>query len=208
MGPLTRSPARRRRLRLPARAGVGVSLIVAVGVLLGACEKPDASYTTSPSLRALIGTTTGNVAFNPPESPPPPTAAPAGWDWELGLARFSKLENEQPALEVVMQVTSRPGAGMELWLTDASGVVARWSAGSTAIYSGVVCFQLLLQQDAEAVPLGSGKHQLTVAFREPEGKVVTARTVEVKNLTPKLTGGVPAQASDVLRNALSCPRGS
>lgn len=185
-----------------------MSLIVAVAVLLGACEKPDASFTTSPSLRALIGTTTGNVAFNPPETTPPPTAAPSGWEWELGVARFSKLENEQPALEVVMQVTSRPGAGMELWLTDASGVVARWSAGSTAIYSGVVCFQLLLQKDAEAVPLGTGKHQLTVAFREPEGNVVTAKTAEVKNLTPKLTGGVPAQASDVLRNALSCPRGS
>lgn len=97
---------------------------------------------------------------------------------------------------------------MELWLTDSEGVVARWSAGSTAVYSGVVCFQLLLQQDGEAVPLGAGKHQLTVAFREPEGTVVTARTAEVKNLTPKLAGGVPAPASDVFRNGLACPRGS
>ncbi|MEP7216976.1 MAG: hypothetical protein ABI782_12045 [Anaerolineaceae bacterium] len=159
-------------------------------------------------MRALIGTTTGNVAFNPPEAPPTPIAAPSGWDWELGLARFSKLENEQPSLEVVMQVTSRPGAGMELWLTDSVGVVARWSAGSTAVYSGVVCFQLMLQKDGEAVPLGIGKHQLTVAFREPEGNVVTAKTVEVKSQTPTLAGGVPAQASDVIRNALACPRGS
>ena len=177
-------------------------------LLLTACEKPDASLTTSPSLRALIGTTIGNVAFNPPETPPAPTAAPASWEWELGLARFSKLENEQPSLQVVMQVTSRPGAGMELWLTDSERVVARWSAGSTAVYSGVVCFQLMLQKDSEAVPLGPGKHQLTVAFREPEGNVVTAKTVEVKSQTPKLAGGVPAQASDVLRNGLSCPRGS
>ena len=183
-------------------------LLVIMALLLAACEKPDASFTTSPSLRALVGTTTGNVAFNPPETPPTPSAAPAGWDWELGLARFSKLENEQPSLEVVMQVTSRPGAGMELWLTNAQGVVARWSAGSTSVYSGVVCFQLMLNKAAEAVPLGTGKLSLTVAFREPEGNVVTAKTVEVKSLTPRLTGAVPAQASDVFREALSCPRGS
>jgi len=182
--------------------------VVVVAFLVVGCEKPDASFTTSPSLRALIGTTTGNVAFNPSETPPVATAAPAGWEWELGLALFSKLENEQPSIQVVMQVTSRPGAGMELWLTDSERVVARWSAGSTAVYSGVVCFQLMLQNDAEAVPLGPGKHQLTVAFREPEGRVVTAKTVEVKSQTPKLTGGVPAQTSEVIRNGLSCPRGS
>ena len=73
-------------------------LLVIMALFLAACEKPDASFTTSPSLRALVGTTTGNVAFNPPETPPSPSAAPAGWDWELGLARFSKLENEQPSL--------------------------------------------------------------------------------------------------------------
>lgn len=177
-------------------------------MLLVACEKPDASFTTSPSLRALIGTTTGNVAFRPPETPPAPVASPAGWQWELGLALFSQLENGQPSLRVVMQMGSRPGAGMELWLTDAEGVVARWSAGSTAVYGGVVCFQLLLQKGAEAVPLGTGKHELTVAFREPEGRVVTAQTVEVKSFTPKLAGGIPGQASEVFREGLSCPRGS
>ena len=183
-------------------------LLLVLAALLAACEKPDASFTTSPSLRALIGTTTGNVAFHPPESPPPDTASPPGWDWELGLARFSKLEIGLPSLEIVMQVNARPGAAMELWLTDDSGVIARWSAGSSAVYSGVVCFQLMLQQGAEAVPLGPGKHYLTVAFREPEGNIVTARTAEVKNLTPKLTGAVPAQASEVFREGLSCPRGS
>lgn len=187
---------------------MGALVLLIVVPLLTACEKPDASFTTSPSLRALIGTTTGNVAFDPPERPPAPVAAPAGWEWELGLARFSKLENEQPSLVVILQVTSRPGAGMELWLTDSEGVVARWSAGSTAVYSGVVCFQLMLERNAEAVPLGAGKHELTVAFREPEGTVLTARTAEVKNRTPRLTGGVPAQTSDVFRNGLSCPRGS
>ncbi|MEO6398069.1 MAG: hypothetical protein ABIP13_06340 [Tepidiformaceae bacterium] len=177
-------------------------------VLLAGCEKPDASFTTSPSLRALVGTTAGNVVFHPVETPPTAVEPPPGWEWELGLARFTKLENEQPALQVVMQVNSRPGAGIELWLSDSSGVIVRWTAGSTAVYGGVVCFQLLLEKDGQAVPLGTAKHQLTVAFREPEGNVVTAKTVEVKNTTPKLTGGPPAPGSEVFRTALSCPRGS
>lgn len=177
-------------------------------VAFSACEKPDASFTTSPSVRALIGAATGNVAFDPPEKPPVPQASPSGWEWELALARFAKLENEAPALMVVLQIKSRPGAGMELWLTESGRTVARWSAGSTAVYSGTVCFQLILEKDGEAVPLGSGIHRLTVAFRDPGSGVVTAKTTEVTAPTPRLTGSLPAQGSEVFREALSCPRGS
>ena len=97
---------------------------------------------------------------------------------------------------------------MELWLTDGTRTVARWSAGSTGVYSGTVCFQLLLAKDGEAVPLGTGVHELTVAFRDPGSGVVTAKTAAVTARTPQLEGTVPATGSEVFREALSCPRGS
>ncbi len=118
-------------------------------LLLVACEKKDASYTTSPSLKALIGTTTGNVAFRPEEPVPEPVEPPAGWQVEFALARFTDLENGSPALEVIMQVKARPGTGMELWISDEAGTVARWSGGSTAVYVGTVCFQLELERDGD-----------------------------------------------------------
>lgn len=194
-------------LRHPARAALILAALV-VAVAMTACEKPDASFTTSPSMRTLIGATTGNVAFNAAERPPEVKAPPSNWEWELALARFTKLENEAPALMIALQMQSRPGAGMEVWLTDSGRTVARWSAGSTAVYRGVVCFQLLLAEGSEAVPLGPGAHELTVAFRHPESGVVTAKRTPVTNRTPALAGGIPAIGSAVFRDALSCPRGS
>ncbi|MBA4179579.1 MAG: hypothetical protein C0506_03230 [Anaerolinea sp.] len=194
-------------LRHSARAAFTV-FALGIALAAAACEKPDASFTTSPSVRALIGTTTGNVAFNAPEIPPAVKAPPSNWKWELALARFTKLENEAPALMIVLQMQSRPGAGMELWLTEGGRTVARWSAGSTAVYSGTVCFQLLLESAAEAVPLGTGTHELTVAFREPSSGVVTAKRANVTSRPPELSGAVPAPGSEVFREALSCPRGS
>ncbi len=167
-----------RRIRLAALA------LLALG-LLAACGLKDKSYATSPSLRALIGTTTGNVAFRTGETPPAPKAPPADWELHFSLATFSRLENEQPSLQVVLQVRTRPGAGFEFWLLDESGsVVARWSAGATTSYVGTVCFQLELARDGEAVPLGQGDHRAIVAFREFAGDVIAAR------------------------EALACPKGS
>lgn len=177
------------------------------GLVLVACEKPDASYVTSPSLKTLAGTTTGNVVFNLPEPAPEPVAEPDRWDVNFDLARFGKLENETPALELLMQVETRPGYGMEIWLTTEGRTVARWTAGSTASYNGTVCFQLELERDGEAVPLGTGKHQATLVFRDPAGPVLAAKRLEITNFTPRLEGSLPGPASSVFRDAWACRRG-
>ncbi|PFG72979.1 hypothetical protein [Tepidiforma thermophila] len=178
-------------------------------LLLSACGLKDKSYATSPSLRALIGTTTGNVAFRPPEPPPAPVAPPADWELHFSLATFSRLENEQPSLQVVLQVRTHPGAGFEFWLLDEAGqAVARWSAGATTSYVGTVCFQLELARDGEAVPLGSGEHRAIVVFREFGGQVIAAREARVTGNAPRLEGTVPAPNSPVYREALACPKGS
>ncbi|MCL4866997.1 MAG: hypothetical protein KJZ47_13965 [Gemmatimonadales bacterium] len=181
--------------------------MAATALALAGCEKKDASYTTSPSLKALVGTTTGNAAFRPEERAPEPVEPPADWQVEFALARFAELENGNPALEIVMQVKTRPGTGMELWISDEAGTVARWSGGSTAVYVGTVCFQLELERDGEAVPLGTGTHTATLAFREPVDGVIAARRLEITHTTPALTGETPALGSTVFSTAWACRRG-
>ena len=183
--------------------------LLTLPVLLAACEGKDKSYSTSPSLRALIGTTTGNVAFEPDEVAPEPVAPPEDWQVEFNLATFSELENEQPSIQIVAQVETRPGTGFELWLSDESGAtVARWSGGSTTTYVGTMCFQLELERDGEAVPLGTGAHTATMVFREPVDGVIAARVMPVTSLPPQLEGEIPAPGSPVFKDALACPKGS
>lgn len=186
-------------------------LLTIGGLALAAagCGLKDKSYATSPSLRALIGTTTGNVSYRPPERPPAAKDPPSGWELHFSLATFSKLENEQPSLQVVLQVRTHPGAGFEFWLLDGTGeTVARWSAGSTTSYVGTVCFQLELARDGVAVPLGEGPHRAVVAFREFGGEVVAARESRVTGNVPSLEGAVPEPLSPVFSEALACPKGS
>lgn len=201
----------RRLLSLPhfGRVRVAVIVLAAAGcLLLAACEKPDASYVTSPSIKTLIGTTTGNVAFNPPETAPEPTADPPKWSVDFDLARFTELENDSPAVEVLMQVETRPGYGFEFWISGEDGkTVARWSAGSTTNYSGTACFQLELQRGGEAVPLPQGKYHATLAFRDPAGPVLVAKRLDITNFTPKLAGSVPGPESEVFKEAWACRRG-
>lgn len=187
----------------------GLALPLLLALALGGCGLKDKSYATSPSLRALIGTTVGNVAFRPAESPPAPTAPLSDWELHFSLATFSHLENDQPSLQIVLQVRTHPGAGFELWLLDESRqVVARWSAGATTSYVGTVCFQLELARDGEAVPLGSGEHRAIVAFRQFAGDIIAAAETRVTGNTPRLDGVVPLQGSPVYREALACPKGS
>ncbi len=182
-----------------------VLLVLALG--FGACEKPDKSYVTSPTLKTLIGTTFGNTAFNAPETAPEAKDPPSKWQLDFGLARWAELENGSPALEIVAQVATRPGAGFELWIESEGKTVARWSAGSTTTFVGTVCFQLELEKDGEAVPLGAGPHTATMAFRDPSSGIVTAQKLQVTNFTPKLVGAEPSPGSEVFREALACPRG-
>jgi hypothetical protein len=180
--------------------------------VLAACEKPDASFTTSPSVKALIGTTTGNVIYDPPEAVPAPQDPPKDWAVDLSLASFQQLENGIPSLEVVLQVNARPGAGMELWLVadKDNHTVVRWSAGSSGVFEGTACFQLQIQDKTknEAVPLDPSEgYHLTVVFRDVDTGVVVARDARVTASTPKLSGNPPAPGSTLMQQALACRRG-
>jgi len=176
-------------------------------LLIAGCEKPDASDVVSPSAKALLGTTTGAVAFSG-DAPPAPTPNPEGWDVRLENARFSTLENGQHSIQVVMQVQSRPGPPMEIWLSSAGKTVFFWAGGSAHIYDGVVCFQLRLEDAGEAIPLGPGPHEMTVAFGDPgiDEPPVVVKTQRVAGTVPTLNGTVPGPESPVGKELLGCPR--
>lgn len=190
-----------------------VTAIAVCGLLaFSACEKPDTSFLTSPGVNSLIGTTAGNVAFNPPESPPPPKSAPDGWALDLGLPSWSSLDNGNQSLQVVMQVRALPGAALELWLhsDDTGKTVARWTGGATSAYQGAICFQLALTDKAKgiAAPIPEGKYHLTMAFRDPNLGVIVSEDSAVAGTTPKLEGKVPSAGSDVFWKALACRQGN
>jgi len=192
---------------------VAVAAVVAVGVMLlgSACEKPDASLETSPSVRTLLGTTTGNRIMSPPGQPPAPKDPPANWQESLALATWTELENGIPALQVVLEVKSHEGAGMDIWLTKDSGEpVVEWSGGHTETYGGTVCFQFSTQQDGQALPLDPASgYRLTVAFIDiASGDVISSRQAKITNETPKLTGSAPQQGSKVFSEVYACRRGN
>ena len=195
-----REAAGRRR----ALAAVLLALL-ALG-LLAACSR-DRSRLTSPSAKALLGVTApALLAFDPSGEPPAPVPAPAGWALAVDLARFGELDDFTPALAVLLDIESEPGASMDLWLAHEGGVLARWSGGRTDDYRGDACFQLpLVSEDgARAILLaGTRGHAITVAFRDAAGRVIASVTRGVAGFPPQLTGEPPA--ADVFRDLLACP---
>jgi hypothetical protein len=184
-------------------------LLIAVGVLLVACEEPDQSNLTAPGVRSLIGTTTGNVAYLPADAPPDPKAPPDGWHMDVDVALLGELDNGTPSLRFSMQMVAQPGPAMEVWLADDTHTIARWSAGSARRYDGIVCFQLTLDEGGEALPMQADKtYYATVAFRQPEGDVVVARKIRVSGRLPTRKGQQPpGQGAIVFSEALACPKG-
>ena len=151
-------------------------------------------------------TTPALLAFDPTELPPVPVPAPDGWRLTVDLARFGELEDGTPALAILLDIESEPGASMDLWLADDQGVLARWSGGSTEDYRGDVCFQLPLASEdgSHAIPLaGTTGHTLTVAFRDQTGRVILSITRGIASFVPQLTGA-PDRA-EVFRDLLACP---
>ncbi len=190
----------------PARAWL-VALAALIVLAGAACEKPDASDTTSPSALALIGTATGTVAYGADGSPPADVAPPAGWEFELGNARYSKLENGERSIQVVTQVKSRPGPELAFWLSGPEGTVLRWNGGSARAYNGVFCFQLRLENEREALSLADAPYRFTMAFVDPAtAEVVAARTVAVAGVPHASTKAAPGPGSDIGRELLGCPR--
>lgn len=193
-------PFRRTRFLL------GLTLVLAA-ILAAACERPDASHVTSPSALALIGTTTGNVSYAPEGAPSAPVEPSQGWEFDLGNVRFSKLEDDAPALQVVTQVQSKPGTALELWLVGSDGPLLRWSAGSTREYDGVVCFQMRLAQDGQELQLHGAPYHFTMTFRDfATGDVVVSDTIQVAGFPPTVKGTPPVEGSPVMRELLGCPR--
>ncbi|MFN0095467.1 MAG: hypothetical protein ACKVVT_11930 [Dehalococcoidia bacterium] len=185
-------------------------LLLVLPLALAACEKPGASYVTSPSARILFGTTTGNVILAPAEAPPAPVADPPGWELIFDLAVFGKLEDGTPALRTLFEVKSTKGTGFELWLHEGDRTVARWSGGSSDAYDGVVCFQQALRSEdkSEVIVLAPGNYTATLVFRDVERGVVAAKSLKVTGTVPQLTGAAPGPDSKVFRELLGCPRGS
>ena len=204
MGSMTIPAAISRKAAL----GSALLLLSLFAVSTAACEKPDASNTTSPSARALLGTTSGDVSFDPADAPSAPKEPATGWEFELGNARYSKLEDETPAMQVTLSLKSQAGASMEAWLTGASGTIARWKGGNSYTSNGTVCWIFRLTSGTEALQLGEGKQHFTIGFFASDGTVIVSRSVEVTEFTPKLKGSPPGAGSAVFRDLLGCPRGS
>ncbi len=185
------------------------ALLACTAIILAACEKPDASHTTSPSAIVLLGTAKGSANFAPEGHPPQANVQPEGWRFDIGNVRFSKLETGEASLQVVMDMKAQPGPALELWFERDGVPLVQWQGGRAHSYDGVVCFQLQLEQESsgEALALEPGAYALTLVFRDSDSaQTVAARRIEVVGALPGLAGDPPGPGSKVFRDLLSCPR--
>jgi hypothetical protein len=187
------------------------AVVVAAGILAlvsVACTKPDASYVTSPSMAAIVGTAEGTVEFAPTQLAPAPTTGPDGWNVDLGNARFEELENFEPSIQVVSLLVTGEAASLDIWLTGPDGPVFHWSAGPARPYSGTLCFQFALADDGEALALDArATYTMTMALLDDEGRPIVSKEVTVAGRASGATEGrSPTGESRVARVALACPR--
>jgi hypothetical protein len=159
----------------------------------------------------MVGATVGNTEFRPLSAPPPAQAPVEGWQEGLGQASWTRLENKTPAIMVVLSMISRPGAGMEVWLTKDGArpeTIAHWFGGSSAVYEGTVCFRMTTQEAGAALPIERDSHySLTVDFIDPTHGVVASQTRPVAGNTPTLKGHEPGPDDIVFANTYACPKG-
>ena len=187
------------------------AVALAAGILAlvaAACTKPDASYVTSPSMAAIVGTAEGTVDFAPAQLPPAPTADRDGWNVDLGNARFEELENFEPSIQVVSLLVTGEADSLDIWLSGPDGPLFHWSAGPARPYSGTLCFQFALTDDGEALPLDSREtYTMTLALLDGLGRPIVSKEVTVAGHAPRsLEGESPTGESRVARVALACPR--
>lgn len=197
---------RRRLAAALLRAAKRPALAALAALVLFACEKPDASHVTSPSALSLLGVAEGDVRLAAIPTPPGPRDAP-GWEFDLGNARFSTLENGTPSIQVVTRIRAQPGATMEMWIVGAEGPRYFWRGGSTRMYDGTFCFQLALVNDAgEALQLRDGEeYRLVIGFVDPvTGAPLVVKSVRIAGRPPVLDE-YPA-ARSVGEQLLGCPR--
>ena len=187
-------------------AALSVALLA---ILFAACSKPDASYVTSPSMLALLGTTEGTPEYFPEGLPPEPIADTDGWQFDLGNARYEQLENLTPSIQIVANLVSKDADRMEMWIDDGETTVWHWRASAASPYNGTLCFQLALEDKGEAMPLEMDvAYSLTVAFYGQDGAPLAIRSVDIAGITPHgLTDKpLPGPDSRAGRIALACPR--
>ena len=204
--------ARPRPARRPLRfVIVAAALLVLMSFALAGCEGKDTSFSTSPSVLAMIGTTAGNTEFDTKNSPPPVTPPRDNWQASLGQASWTTLENGTPAIMVVLSMESRPGAGMELWLTRDGATpqtIAHWFGGASAVYEGTVCFRVTTQQGGAALSIDPAAHySFTVDFLDPTSGVIVSQTRAVAGNTPTVKGHAPGPDDVVFSNTYACPKG-
>lgn len=181
--------------------------VLFLALLAAGCEKPGAAHTTSPSAIALVGTAEGDVTYAPHDSSPPDALAADGWQFDVGNARFSDLEDGSASIQVVSNMRGQPGARFEVWLESGGQPLARWSAAPTTPYVGTLCFQVRLESGDEALDLGEGPWQVTLAFIDPsDGSPVAASVIPVAGTPDNLSGEPPAPGSEVFGALLGCPR--
>lgn len=179
-----------------------------LALVVAGCESPDASDVTSPSGRALLGTTSGTATYESDSTPPQPIEDAEGWEFFLGNARYETLENEQASLQVVTRTTSQAGATMEVWVWRDGQTALHWQSGTTTRYDGVFCFQFRLEDDGESLQLEPREqYYLTMAFRDEEsGDYVAVQEIRVAGVVPELGGEAPGEDSRVGSELLGCPR--
>jgi hypothetical protein len=162
---------------------------------------------TSPSGRSLLGTTTGTATYDVAGQPPQATSDPPGWDFFLGNARYSTLENGQASIQVATRTLAQAGTAMEMWLYSGDSTALHWEGGDTRAYNGVFCFQLRLEDEGESLHLEDAQYHLTVAFRDLEsGGYRVVKDIRVAGTPPELDGETPGPDSRVGTELLGCPR--
>jgi hypothetical protein len=141
------------------------------------------------------------------EEPPAALPDPDGWDFDLGNARYAKLENGQASIQVVTQLQSEPGTIMEFWLWREGHKPLHWRGGQTTPYNGVLCFQLRLEDNDESLRLDNEQYYFTMGFRDmTSGEWVVVKQQRVAGTVPRLSGSTPGEDSRVGRDLLGCPR--
>ena len=186
-------------------AAVAIALLAAS--LLAGCTR-DKSRLTSPSAKALLGVTTPTLlAFSPPGEPPAPRAAPAGWRLTADLARFGELEDGTPALAILLDIESEPGAVMDLWLSDERGPLARWSGG----VDGGLPRRRVLPSCRWRARTASTRYRWRARAATPSpspsstrgGATILSVTRGIASFVPPLRGS--PGGTEVFRDLLACP---
>lgn len=190
-------------------------LVLILAAVLAGCDDGDEEDLTSPSGRALLGSTDGTPSYEVDSDRPAATEGDEDWQFTLNNARYERFEDRSRSIQVVTRLQSAAGARMEMWLwTEDGHTPYHWvSEGTTGRYNGVFCFQLRLEEreaeEAGAVmQLENEQYHLTIGFRdEGTDEWVMVKEQRVAGTVPDLEGPAPEPDSQIGRELVGCPPG-